>query len=98
MNGFRFKYGNALFNARIINYQKTSTVNQIPLYGNQLIINLSGLPVISGTGLTNGVLMVNSDGILCVTGDTAKAVQENEVSYNTMEKEFYKFDNIVQLG
>lgn len=98
MNGFRFKYGNALFNARIINYQKTSTVNQIPLYGNQLIINLSGLPVISGTGLTNGVLMVNSNGILCVTGDTAKAVQENEVSYNTMEKELYKFDNIVQLG
>ena len=98
MNGFRFKYGNALFNARIINYQKTSTVNQIPLYGNQLIINLSGLPVISGTGLTNGVLMVNSNGILCVTGDTAKAVQENEVSYDTMEKELYKFDNIVQLG
>ena len=83
MNGFRFKYGDALFNARIINYQEPSLTSAYK-YGNQLIINLSGLPVISGTGLTAGALIVK-DGILYIAGDETKGVKNTEIPYSEIE-------------
>ena len=100
MNGFRFKYGDALFNARIINYSYKPSVQigEIPQikYANQLIINLSGLPVIQrpNQNIPAGVLMVNDSGVLCITGDKATDVHTNEVDYNTMEDKLFNFKNI----
>lgn len=97
MNGFRFKYGDALFNARIINYKKfSSDISKPPTYGNQLIIDLSGLPVIErpNQNIPAGVLMVNNNGVLCITGDKATSVHTNEVDYNTIEDKLFNFKNI----
>lgn len=100
MNGFRFKYGNALFNARIINYSYVPPAQVGELqgirYANQLIINLSGLPVIErpNQNIPAGVLMVNNNGVLCITGDKATSVHTNEVDYNTMEDKLFNFKNI----
>ena len=100
MNGFRFKYGDALFNARIINYSYMPPAQVGELqgirYANQLIINLSGLPVIErpNENIPAKVLMLNKDGVLCITGDKATSVHTNEVDYNTIEDKLFNFKNI----
>lgn len=100
MNGFRFKYGDALFNARIINYSYTPSVHvgEIPKikYENLLIINLSKLPVIKSPNqyIPAGVLMLTDNNVLCVTGSKETNIPTEELDYNTMEDKLFNFKNI----